>query len=76
LEDHVAQQEDATADTMVMVNVLEHIENDTGALQRFRRIMVPGGHLLIFVPALFALNAMDRRRFLSRSWRTEWVPPR
>jgi hypothetical protein len=36
LEDHVAQQEDATVDTVVMVNVLEHIENDTGALQKFR----------------------------------------
>ena len=61
LEDHVAQQEDATADTVVMVNVLEHIDNDTRALQQFHRIMVPGGHLLIFVPALSALmSAMDR----------------
>jgi len=61
LEDHVARQEDAMADTVVMVNVLEHIEHDTGALKQFHRIMTPGGHLLIFVPALSALmSAMDR----------------
>ncbi len=38
-------------DTVVCLNVLEHIENDEGALQRLYDILVPGGKLLLFVPA-------------------------
>ena len=55
LEDHVASVGVATADTVVMVNVLEHIEDDRGALAALLRALRPGGYLLIFVPALQAL---------------------
>ena len=38
-------------DTIVCFNVLEHIEHDVDALQRMRDLLVPGGRLLLFVPA-------------------------
>ena len=43
-------------DTVVCVNVLEHIEDDVRALALFRDVVVKtGGKVLIFVPALQAL---------------------
>ena len=41
-------------DTVYCVNVLEHIEHDVAALRLFRDIIVPGGRVLIFVPAVQA----------------------
>jgi len=41
-------------DTVVCVNVLEHIADDAGALRSFRDVLVPGGRVLIFVPAVQA----------------------
>ena len=42
-------------DTIVCVNVLEHIEDDIRALRLFRDLAAPsGGRVLIFVPALQA----------------------
>ncbi|HEV7239419.1 MAG TPA: glycosyltransferase [Thermoanaerobaculia bacterium] len=38
-------------DTTVCLNVLEHIEDDRGALRRIYDLLAPGGHLLLFVPA-------------------------
>jgi glycosyltransferase involved in cell wall biosynthesis/ubiquinone/menaquinone biosynthesis C-methylase UbiE len=38
-------------DTVVCLNVLEHIENDEAALQRLYDVLVPGGKLALFVPA-------------------------
>jgi len=38
-----------------MVNVLEHIEDDRAALSGLARVVVPGGHVLIFLPALSML---------------------
>jgi 2-polyprenyl-3-methyl-5-hydroxy-6-metoxy-1,4-benzoquinol methylase len=39
-------------DTVFCVNVLEHIEDDAAALATFRRVVQPGGHVLIWVPAI------------------------
>jgi SAM-dependent methyltransferase len=39
-------------DTVVCVNVLEHIEDDAGALRMFKDVLVPNGRVLIFVPAV------------------------
>ena len=70
LEEHSRQVPDGAVDTAVLVNVLEHIEDDEGALAELSRILAPGGHLLIFVPALPALKSkIDRihghfRRYL------------
>ena len=41
-------------DTVFCVNVLEHIEDDVAALRTFRDVIVPGGKVLIFVPAIQA----------------------
>jgi SAM-dependent methyltransferase len=48
-------------DTVILSNVLEHIADDGAALRRFREILVPGGRLLLVVPALQAIyGSMDR----------------
>jgi 2-polyprenyl-3-methyl-5-hydroxy-6-metoxy-1,4-benzoquinol methylase len=41
-------------DTVYCVNVLEHIEDDVAALRMFSDVIVPGGHVLIYVPAIQA----------------------
>jgi len=39
-------------DTVVCVNVLEHIADDAGALRTFKDVLIPEGRVLIFVPAV------------------------
>ncbi len=46
---------DASFDAAVMVNVLEHIPDDLGALRAVRRLLRPGARVLVFVPALQCL---------------------
>jgi 2-polyprenyl-3-methyl-5-hydroxy-6-metoxy-1,4-benzoquinol methylase len=41
-------------DSILCVNVLEHIEDDVSALKAFKQILVPEGRVLIFVPAVQA----------------------
>jgi SAM-dependent methyltransferase len=61
LEEHVQRTASATIDTAILVNVLEHIEDDTSALAELSRIVTPGGYVLIFVPALaFLMSRLDR----------------
>ncbi len=61
LEEHVKQTSTGAVDTVVLVNVLEHIEDDASALAELSRIVAPGGHVLIFVPALsFLMSKLDR----------------
>jgi len=43
---------DETIDSICMVNVLEHIDDDHTALLDLTAILKKGGHLCIFVPAL------------------------
>lgn len=52
LEQHTTRMKSGSADTIVLVNVLEHIEDDETAVSELLRLLKPGGHLLIFVPAL------------------------
>ncbi|MGC9328726.1 MAG: glycosyltransferase, partial [Candidatus Hinthialibacter sp.] len=42
-------------DTVVCLNVLEHIENDLGALRHMKSLLTPGGRLILLVPSLKAL---------------------
>jgi len=52
----------ASPDTIVYINVLEHIENDGRELELAFSLLSPGGRILIFVPALQALmSRMDRQ---------------
>lgn len=61
VEDCLPRIPDGSHDTAVMVNVLEHIADDEAALAGLARILRPGGHLLLFVPALgWLFSAMDR----------------
>jgi SAM-dependent methyltransferase len=41
----------ASADTVLAVNVLEHIVDDVRALRRMAEAVFPGGNLILFVPA-------------------------
>ena len=52
LENHLAHSHPSSRDVAVLVNVLEHIEDDQAALSDIAKLLKPGGHLLIFVPAL------------------------
>ena len=48
-------------DTIVALNVVEHIEDDVGALRTMGEILVPGGRIVILVPALQAIyGELDR----------------
>jgi precorrin-6B methylase 2 len=49
-------------DSVVMVNVLEHIEDDVAALRALRGLLAPGGRVVLYVPALNGLyGAFDRK---------------
>lgn len=50
-----------TFDAAIMVNVLEHVDDDVGTLRRLHELLRPGGALLVFVPAMPALyGSLDR----------------
>ena len=54
-------------DTVVCVNVLEHIGDDLAALKNMHKSLRSGGHLFLFVPALMAIygtldTAVDHKR--------------
>lgn len=63
-------------DTVVLSNVLEHIEDDAAAVRNFRHVLPQGGKLLILVPALPALfGSLDEavghhRRYTPEALRT------
>jgi glycosyltransferase involved in cell wall biosynthesis/precorrin-6B methylase 2 len=42
-------------DSAVLVNVLEHIEDDVGTLAQLAAMLRPGGHVILYVPAFAAL---------------------
>lgn len=47
-------------DTVVCLNVLEHIKNDMFALEQMKAALKPGGHLVLLVPAhQFLYGAFD-----------------
>lgn len=61
LEVQLPEISDETYDSVVLVNVLEHIKDDVAALDGLLRILKPGGHLLLFVPALkFLYSNLDK----------------
>jgi SAM-dependent methyltransferase len=43
--------EDASFELSVSLDVIEHLEDDVGALRELRRVTAPGGALLVTVPA-------------------------
>jgi SAM-dependent methyltransferase len=63
-------------DTVFLSNVLEHIEDDHGAVHNFRSVLPPGGRLVVLVPALPGLfGTLDQavghhRRYTPETLRT------
>jgi SAM-dependent methyltransferase len=48
-------------DSVVLINVLEHVEDDEDLLKTIHQVLKPGGSVLIFVPALPSLyGSLDR----------------
>lgn len=64
--------EPGSYDAVLYVNVLEHIEDDAGEIAKAQSALKPGGHLLVFVPALpWLYSELDRqvghfRRYIKR----------
>jgi 2-polyprenyl-3-methyl-5-hydroxy-6-metoxy-1,4-benzoquinol methylase len=49
-------------DSVVLLNVLEHIEDDVAALESLRGLLAPSGRIVLYVPALNGLyGAFDRK---------------
>jgi len=47
-------------DSIILVNVLEHVKDDAAALEGIWQILKPGGKLMLFVPALkFLFSDLD-----------------
>lgn len=87
LSDFLEAKNTAGVDSVVSVNVLEHVQDDVGELARMRTALRPGGYLCLWVPALPALTSrFDRslghfRRYrkrdvLQKLERTGFVPVR
>lgn len=55
LDDFSAQLRGGGVSSCVLVNVLEHVEDDVAELARVREVLDAGGHACLFVPALMAL---------------------
>jgi 2-polyprenyl-3-methyl-5-hydroxy-6-metoxy-1,4-benzoquinol methylase len=59
-------------DTVVYLNVLEHIKDDDQAIENCRRLLKPGGSMVVLVPAYdFLFSKMDKelqhyRRYTSK----------
>jgi 2-polyprenyl-3-methyl-5-hydroxy-6-metoxy-1,4-benzoquinol methylase len=66
-------------DSVLLVNVLEHIADDVSALKAFEQIVVPGGRVIVFVPAIqMAYGPLDaelghHRRYSRRALRTAFA---
>jgi SAM-dependent methyltransferase len=61
LENQLPSLKPFGADTIVCVNVLEHLKDDHRVLTRCLELLKPGGKLLLFVPALQSLfGSMDK----------------
>jgi SAM-dependent methyltransferase len=62
---------DGSIDVIVATDVLEHLDDDLAALVEFRRVLQPGGHAVITVPAYQMLWSehdvalMHRRRYVA-----------
>lgn len=71
---------EAVADVIVMHDVLEHIADDAAATEHLRRILKPGGLLVLSVPAMPALFGYHdeqlghHRRYTARTLRAVLEP--
>ena len=62
VHDSLQRTPDTSFDIVIMLNVLEHIEDDAGILREIKGKLVPGGRLFIYVPAFQMLySSMDKK---------------
>ncbi len=67
---------DATFDTIVADSVLEHLDNPAAALAECRRVVKPGGTLLIWSPNRFMTTVDPHLGLWGVGWLPRrWVPP-
>jgi ubiquinone/menaquinone biosynthesis C-methylase UbiE len=70
---------DGTFDDVVLALVLHYLEDWTGPLAELRRVLKPGGRLIVAVDHPFAIELMHRQEtgraayFETRSWTEEWT---
>lgn len=75
----VLEPREGAHSSLVAFNVLEHIPDHVGALAAAHRLVVPGGAVMMFVPAFnFAMSDFDRRvghvrRYSRRSLRDTYT---
>jgi SAM-dependent methyltransferase len=61
--------EDRSFDLVTALDVVEHLDDDVAGLREMRRVLRPGGHALLFVPAFMFLWGLQddvghhRRRY-------------
>jgi SAM-dependent methyltransferase len=56
-------------DTVVALNVIEHIEQDVSAMRSMHDMLIPGGRVILLVPALPVLyGSLDRERGHARRY--------
>lgn len=61
LETYLPTVPPGALDGAILINVLEHIEDDAGMLAHLAATLRPGGYLMLFVPAMpFLYSRMDR----------------
>ena len=63
-------------DTIVYIEVLEHIENDREELNQAASHLLPGGHLIVLAPAhqrLFSASVLRSAPACLRSWTCRWT---
>ena len=57
----ILELQEMNFDTVVCLNVLEHLEDDTRALKIMNQLLRPGGRLILLVPAYqFLYGSVDR----------------
>jgi SAM-dependent methyltransferase len=61
---------DATFDTVILSQVLEHLVDPVAAVASLRRLLRPGGRLIVLTPNVYGLP----QRLFGREW-AHWHPP-
>ncbi len=70
LEAYVAETGEGIADAVISANVLEHVPDDAASLSAAYRLLKPGGHLCLYVPARPELfGSLDRAFHHHRRYR-------
>lgn len=52
---------DNSFDLVLATDVIEHVDDDAGALREIRRVLRPGGHVIVTVPAFQSLWGLQDR---------------